>query len=279
MKKYIIPIIPIVFTGFYFFKPNNPHIQRHRYAAILNSGGSPSAKTGAPGEGNCTMCHSGNVNDGNGTSSISFSGLNNEYELGVTYDMTLTISNGSSKNGFQLVILDSAQNKDAGNLTASDIVNTQITSNNRTYLNHTHSGNSQTSWNFQWTAPSNNAGPINLYYAYNVSNAMNNTAGDQIYLASHTIYPSTTASLSSINSIENGCFVDGNKLIIPQNAFISGDAVISIYSLKGKRISSFKTILISGVNNEISLPIDFKSGLYILSISSGEYNQAIKFIY
>ena len=133
MKKYIIPIILIVVTGFYFFKPNNPHFQRLKYAAILNSGGSPSAKTGAPGEGNCTMCHSGSVNDGNGISSISFSGLNNEYELGVTYDMTLTISNGSSKNGFQLVILDSAQNKDAGNLTASDMVNTQITSNNRTY--------------------------------------------------------------------------------------------------------------------------------------------------
>ena len=159
------------------------------------------------------------------------------------------------------------------------MVNTQITSNNRTYLNHTHSGNSQTSWNFQWTAPSNNAGPITLYYAYNVSNAMNNTAGDQIYLASHTIYPSTTASLFSINSIENGCFVDGNKLIIPQNALISGDAAISIYSLKGKRISSFKTTPISGANNEISLPIDLKRGLYILTISSGEYNQTIKFIY
>ena len=68
------------------------------------------------------MCHSGSVNDGNGTSSISFSGLNNEYELGVTYDMTLSISNGSSKNGFQLVVLDSAQNNDAGILTASDLV-------------------------------------------------------------------------------------------------------------------------------------------------------------
>jgi len=74
MKKYIIPIILIVVTGFYFFKPNNPHIQRHNFAAILNSGGSPSAKTGAPGEGNCTMCHSGSVNDGNGISSTDSDG-------------------------------------------------------------------------------------------------------------------------------------------------------------------------------------------------------------
>ena len=30
-----------------FILPNNPHIQRHNYAAISNSVGSPSAKTGA----------------------------------------------------------------------------------------------------------------------------------------------------------------------------------------------------------------------------------------
>ena len=279
MKKYIFPIILLSVAGFYTLKENNPHIQRNQYAAIVNSGGAPSGKTGAPGEGNCTMCHSGSVNDGNATSSVSFSGANNEYELGVTYDLTLSISNGSSKNGFQLVVLDSAQGNDAGSLTASDIVNTQIAVNNRTYLNHTNSGNSLTSWNFQWTAPSNDIGPITLYYSYNVSNAMNNTGGDQIYLASHTIYPSTSTGLYSVNATENGCFVVGNKLILPQNPLMSEVATISFYSIKGKRISSFKTTLNSGIDNEISLPVDFKRGLYILSISSGEYNQAIKFIH
>ena len=279
MKKYIFPIILLSVAGFYTLKENNPHIQRNQYAAIVNSGGAPSGKTGAPGEGNCTMCHSGSVNDGNATSSVSFSGANNEYELGVTYDLTLSISNGSSKNGFQLVVLDSAQGNDAGSLTASDLVNTQIAVNNRTYLNHTNSGNSLTSWNFQWTAPSNDIGPITLYYSYNVSNAMNNTGGDQIYLASHTIYPSTSTGLSSVNATENRCFVVGNKLIMPQNSLMSEVATISFYSIKGKRISSFKTILNSGIDNEISLPVDFKRGLYIISISSGEYNQAIKFIH
>ena len=108
---------------------------------------------------------------------------------------------------------------------------------------------------------------------------MNNTAGDQIYLASHTIYPSTTTGLSFVNASENGCFVVGNKLIMPKNSLMSKEATISFYITKGKRISSFKTTLSSGIDNEISLPVDFKRGLYILSISSGEYNQAIKFIH
>ena len=72
--------------------------------------------------------------------------LNNEYELGnLRYD--LAISN-DFKNLFSIVVLDSAQNNDAGILTASDLPHL-VTSNNRTYMNHTNTGNNQTSWNFQ----------------------------------------------------------------------------------------------------------------------------------
>ena len=42
-----------------------------------------------------------------GVSTISFSGTNNEYVPGTTYDLNLSLNNGSSKNGFQLVFLDS----------------------------------------------------------------------------------------------------------------------------------------------------------------------------
>ena len=66
-------------------------------------------------------------------------------------------------------------------------------------------------------------------------------------------------------------------IIRTQNALFSKEAAISVYSLKGKRISSFQTVLVPGVDNEISLPMDLKRGLYILSISSGEHHQAIKF--
>ena len=84
------------------------------------------------------MCHSGNVNDGSTFSSISFSGLNSEYVPGTTYDLTLTLNNGSTKNGFQLVVLDSITNSNSGTLILTDAVNTKITSgNNRDYLNHT----------------------------------------------------------------------------------------------------------------------------------------------
>ncbi len=265
--------------GLHYLMSNNPHIQIHQYAAILNSGGAPLGKTGAPGEGNCTMCHSGSVNDGNPTSSVSFSGANNEYELGVTYDLTLSISNGSLKNGFQLVILDSAQGNDAGTLTASDVVNTQISANNRTYLNHTSSGNNQISWDFQWTAPTNDLGPVTIYYAYNVTNSMNNTAGDQIYLASHTIYPSTSTGVSVTSAFNDGYITNGNKLILSNNPSITEEALITIYNLNGQRVSSFKSRINSRGNNEILLPVDLKRGFYILSISSGEYKQDIKFVF
>ena len=89
---------------------------------------------------------------------------------GMTYDLSLSLNNGSSKNGFQLVFLDSVTESNAGTILISDIVNTQLSSgNNRTYLNHTLAGNSLNLWDFQWTAPASDVGPIKIYYAYNVA--------------------------------------------------------------------------------------------------------------
>ena len=197
MKKIISFLLTIILLSGWILKDYNPHeIKKH--ASILNSGGAPTGKTGAPGESNCTMCHSGNVNDGSTFSSISFSGLDNQYIPGTTYDLTLTLNNGSTKNGFQLVVLDSITNSNSGTLILTDAVNTQISSaNSRDYLNHTSSGNTQTSWNFQWTAPSSNVGPIKIYYAYNIAGyPYSNTSGDDIYTSIKTI------SRCQIDSIE-----------------------------------------------------------------------------
>ena len=149
---------------------------------MVNTSGAPAGKTGAPGEGNCTMCHTGSVNDGSPNSTITYNGNNNEYTPGDTYNMTLSITNGAVKNGFQLVVLDSILEQNAGNINVTDAVNTQlISANNKDYLNHTSSGTNENSWNFQWTAPANDVGPVKIYYAYNVTNNAFNTGGDDIY--------------------------------------------------------------------------------------------------
>jgi len=200
-----------------FMTNNNPHtIQPYNSASLLYSSGAPGGMTGAPGEGNCTMCHSGTINDGSTTSSIVFSGTNNEYDISTTYNITLSIQNGSAKNGFQVVVLDSLLSLNSGTLIVTNATNTQLFTGSRDYITHKTSGTSLTSWSFDWTSPATYVGPITFYYSYNVTNNAGNSSGDQIYLGSYTISPSCILS-SSIVGIDATCFGvnNGSAVVTP----------------------------------------------------------------
>ena len=208
-------LLVLTFIGFQLFHDSNPHkICNKTQAVMLYTNGSPTGKTGAPGENNCTQCHSGSVNDGSLFSNLSFSGVN-EYSPGSTYNLTLNIQNGAVKNGFQLVALDSLTASNAGTLIVTDAIKTQLSSGSgRTYLNHRNSGTIFSSWSFDWTAPSTNVGPVTFYYAYNVTNNAWNTGGDQIYLADFTVYPSSCGSFSSsIQTTDITCYGDRDGII------------------------------------------------------------------
>ncbi len=246
-KKYYIvnSLFVLIFISFQLFHENTPHKLRNKTkAGILYTNGAPTGKTGAPGENNCTQCHSGSVNDGSLFSNLSFSGVN-EYSPGTTYNLTLNIQNGAVKNGFQLVALDSATASNAGTLIVTDAIKTQLSNGSgRTYLNHRNSGTIFSSWSFDWTAPSTNVGPVTFYYAYNVTNNAWNTAGDQIYLANFTVYPSSCGSFSSsIQTTDVTCYGerDGVVSITP-----SGGAQPYSYSWNNGLTSSYVDTLGSG---------------------------------
>ncbi len=203
-------IIILVFLIGSLINKGNPHkIMPYNSAAIIYSSGSPSGMTGAPGENNCTQCHAGSINDGSSTSLINFSGTNNEYITGTNYNVTLSIQNGSAKNGFQVVVLDSILDLKSGNLIITDPSNTQLFTGTRDYITHKTSGTSLTSWSFDWTSPISYVGPITFYYSYNVTNNAGNSSGDQIYLGSHTILPSCN-SLVDDSIINNSPILTAN---------------------------------------------------------------------
>ena len=98
MKKIIFPSFLIIgCLSLNSFVSNNYEFSLHNQANNFFTGGAPASRTGAPGEANCTACHGGGANDGSTTSSITFSGSNNEYQPGLTYNMTLSINNGANK--------------------------------------------------------------------------------------------------------------------------------------------------------------------------------------
>ena len=276
MKKLLFPSILL---SCYFilnsFMNNSAVFQVHNQKNDFFTNGAPASRTGAPGEANCTGCHLGTANDGTTTSSISFSGNNNEYQAGQTYNMSLSISNGSNKNGFQIVAFD-ANNSNAGSLTVTDPTNTSIvTGSGNTYINQTSSGTSQTTWSFDWVAPSSNVGPVTFYYAYNVTNSNNGGDGDQIYLAQQTIQPfvdPTGISPSPYETLSESFNVNYsrelNQLLLTftsQNQSPYG--IVKLYSINGKFIFSNDFAVGFGDNNEIiNLQESLSKGVYLVSL-------------
>jgi len=154
--------------------------------AMTNGGGPPTSHTGAPGESNCTSCHSDfAVNSGTATRTLvlnSTPGLTS-YIPGQTYTVTYTISQSSIvKFGFQATV------KRANGTAAGTLINTtpgqmSVSGN---YIYHNGGGTSATGtgtrvWTFSWTAPAAGAGTATFYVAGNATNNDNNSTGDRIY--------------------------------------------------------------------------------------------------
>ena len=145
----------------------------------------PDEKTGAPNEGTCADCHAGNTLDASGGSlTVTVPGT---YEPNEVYTIIVDLARaGQSKWGFEMTALD-ANGARAGAFTADDAANTQLTeTNNKQYIQHTTAGtaagtNDAHSWEFEWTAPDADIGPITFYTAGNAANGDGATTGDYIY--------------------------------------------------------------------------------------------------
>ena len=273
MKKLIFPSFLIIgCLSLNSFVSNNYEFSQHNQANNFFTGGAPASRTGAPGEANCTACHGGGANDGSTTSSITFSGSNNEYQPGLTYNMTLSINNGANKNGFQVVALENSGNTNAGALIVTDPTNTtSVSGAGNTYINQTASGTNQNSWNFDWSAPSTNVGDVTFYYAYNVSNADGGNAGDQIYLGQFTLQ--SAGNPSSIESdrekLEQSfrAFYNNNRINLEFSNFYNSDlAFVKVYNIEGKCVHVEDISIAAGQNQSTLQTTPLSEGIYLVSL-------------
>jgi uncharacterized repeat protein (TIGR01451 family) len=173
------------------------------------TGGPPAEHTGAPGEQNCTVCHSSyEINTGTGTFRIT--GLPESYTPGQEVSVTVTLDDPSAVlYGFELTALDGSDQK-AGTLIVTDAMNTQVIEGeflNRSYVEHTFDGTFQinpASWTFTWKAPEENVGPVTFYAMGNSANGDGVPTDDYIYSASASIpsggSPSVNLAVSQTDS-------------------------------------------------------------------------------
>lgn len=161
-------------------------------AAARFSSGIGDELTGAPGETDCTGCHSGPGGDG----TIAILGLPEYYQSSATYTITVRISEtGQSRWGFELTAVD--ENGDGvGTFTITDAINTTLSDNpapGRDYVKHTADGtyagtsDGPVEWQFEWTAPGEVAGEITFYAAGLAADNNQSLTGDNTYLTSDAV--------------------------------------------------------------------------------------------
>ena len=153
------------------------------------SGGPPDEKTGAPNENTCAQagCHAGNdLNVSGGSLMLT---IPETYIPSEVYTIVVNLSRaGQSRWGFEMTALD-ANGARAGTFDADTAGNTQLSeASSKQYIKHTSDGtaqgtNDEHNWEFQWTAPDADMGPITFYAAGNASNGNFNPIDDYIYTA------------------------------------------------------------------------------------------------
>lgn len=176
------------------------------------SGGPEPGRAGVPGEGNCTFCHTGTVNSGPGSVTITFPGPL-EYTPGVTQRLTVQVSDPSQvRSGFQLTArLAGDATRQAGSFSPIG-PETQVICSTPPfavqapppcpagaplqYIEHTSTGSmpGNSTFTFDWTPPAEDVGPVTLYVAGNAANGVFSVFGDRIYTSTYTLNPAGAAA-------------------------------------------------------------------------------------
>jgi len=238
------------------------------------TGGGPIGRTGAPGELNCTSCHSGTAVSG--SSENVFNVLENgtpvsSYTPGSTYEVSLSMASNPVKRGFQLIALD-ANNTMAGTFVSLNN-GTQVVNgpNSKKYVNQTNAGSNFgtfPTWNFQWVAPSSDQGTVTFYVSTNKTNANGQDTGDQIHLSQHQVF--STASVNEIDQKMKDfqvAYSTQNRMIyISYSSQVEGETFMNLVDLTGRPVAYTQLDGASQGENKhaFRVPDYIKSGAYIV---------------
>lgn len=239
----------------------------------LNQAGSPGGRTGAPGDGVCTQCHSGTVQSGSGFNNVTLTLAGTpvtDYEPGTTYQVQVSMATNNPKNGFEIVALN-PNNTAAGTWAITDATNTKtITSGGKSRVTHKLAGTSLNSWTFNWTSPATNVGTITFYLATNQTNSSSSDDGDVIRTSQHTFGSQAGVEDASAKlETQIGYQSSTNSLNIHLNSKVDGSVFVNLVDLSGKsvftedlgNVSAGESALSVRLNNELN------SGIYMVNVS------------
>lgn len=291
MKTRILFLPAFVVSAFAFISlqnSNNAKFEKFRESSShKNSNGAPTAKTGAPGENNCTQCHSGTVLAGDNQNILKVMDGGAEvfsYVPGNTYKVSLALATGNVREGFGATVLENSGNTAAGSFPGTGLVGTQTSSaGGRFYSTQTSSSNTEgnVAWEWDWIAPATDEGAVTFYVASNKANG-SGTGGDQIYVSQHVFNSSLSVADNAINNIQfqTGFNPENNELMLNYVSLTKEKVYVNIVDLSGKSV--FTQHLGDsniGENKQIvELNENFKSGTYIVHFFLGNKSASSKIV-
>jgi hypothetical protein len=215
-----------------------------------NGTGSPGARTNSPIDGgNCTGCHSGTLNSGVGSATISSDIPVNGYVIGNTYTITITgVKANCIKFGFELTSENG--NSKSGDFMITDNTTKLVNANNAvTHKSSGTAGNTTKNWTMDWTPTSNSNGNTTFYASLMFANGNGNYNGDNVFTTSHSVNEDVVNGISD-NTFKNSFTYNSlTKTIETTNAIL-------VYDISGKLALTTK---------EKSTTISYlKKGIYIL---------------
>lgn len=250
---------------------------------ILDNDGK-AGRTGSPGEGTCTGCHTGSLlNDGTGSVTITSPDLVGwEYNCGQTYTINVTVSRtGNNLFGFDCEALTTA-NQNGGTLVVTNsqthILNATVSSVVRKNMVHSLNGGASAdshTFTFNWTAPMTNVGDIKFYVTGNAANGNNLNSGDHIYSTNQNVTPAAGTGISS-NDNENIDFsIFPNPVAEQMTISFTGNrdeaVLLQLFSMEGKQIAEMYRGETDGSTQTISFdtPADLPAGIYFVRFVNG----------
>jgi len=147
---------------------------------FANSGGpGGNYANNAPSYNNCTSCHSGNVNSGNG--SVTVAGLpDGGYVPGETYILTLSVT-GTHDRGYGFQMASQVGNDNAGTFSlGANSQNAELTGDRVQHSTRTISGE----WIVEWLAPASDIGDVVFSFSGLATGGNNGFGGDNVYTGS-----------------------------------------------------------------------------------------------
>jgi hypothetical protein len=278
MKK-TLPIWIIACSMPFFFSFNND-----------NDTGQAGA-SGAFTEGTCSKsgCHTGTAdNSAGGAVVIASTDIDllatQQYVPGQTYQMSVAVmEEGRSTFGFSMSALR-ADGTNGGNLTAgagNNILNLTVTGDARSYVSQNTEGIGPNMfvWNFTWTAPAGNAGPITFYATGNAADGNSQRTNDHIYSTSLTVDAAVGVEENTVAQPDLTMYPNPaqNLLNVETTAAEGARVQIQVYTLDGKLAHSLFQGTHHGGSAVRTFNIDhLATGSYVLSVAIDGKQQAAR---